>query len=164
LDGRRDRQFCDDACRKRHTRKSVDSEVDPRPAAFGVYPRPIETPDPTGMRAELHWCETHRSEFLKTYIPNLEVWSGGCSQCSLDAALDQKAREILATRQLEVIRRCRIDTAQVALEVEDALAAAIADLRPRLEQQIGAEHGQRAREAAEHQLLEEIRDELARGA
>jgi len=129
------------------------------------YPKPFGEASPNGIRAEVGWCDKGHGEYTRFVIPGGRSAGdayriGECKECAADAELDRQAREILAGRRGELIQRIKIDDAQVAREVEEAMAVHVSDLRRALEQQISAAHRQRARDAAEHEMLQEIIEEL----
>src|ERR1700756_5678624 len=101
LEGRKDKVYCSDRCRKADARRSTDVEtvaqdVEGSAPVLPVESKVIEGPD--GLRGKEVQCPVHGCWYFKWQYPGSTGWLGQCSECAAEQALERRAVGAIAPR------------------------------------------------------------------
>jgi hypothetical protein len=172
IEGRRDKVYCSDRCRKADARRSTETEVDavsqdvegPGPDS-PVESKVIEGAD--GFEGKEVQCSVHGSWFFSwryRSLPGFDRWSGQCAECAAEEKLEQRAKELLPQRQKEIQRRMGAELSRLEEEIQrqtaDQVEQWVREVRPQIEAGVREHYWEQVRSRAESEMIGEIVEEL----
>jgi hypothetical protein len=154
IEGRKDKLYCSDACRKRAARQN--EEIPDTAAADRLaVTEPVTEPGRTqrtnadgSMVFEDAVCAKHGLHYLRTYVRRLDVWTGQCDECKERDRFERQAQELLSQRadkirakvagmlpeyEAQVLEQAETETqAWIVKYMEEVKPQILADVRARL--------------------------------
>jgi hypothetical protein len=168
IEGRRDKVYCSDRCRKADARRSTEvvaQDIEGSAPELPVESNVIEGPD--GFESKEVRCSVHGSWFFAwryRSLPGFDRWSGQCAECAAEQKLEQRAKELLPQRQNEIQRRMGAKLSRIEEEIQrqtaDQIEQWVREVRPQIEAGVREHYWEQVRSRAESEVTREIMEEL----
>jgi hypothetical protein len=170
LEGRKDKLYCSDRCRKADARRGTEVDAVAQDVEGSAPVLPVESPVIQGLdgfESKEVRCSVHGSWYFAwryRSLPGFDRWSGQCAECAAEQKLEQRAKELLPQRQKEIQRRMGAELSRLEEEIQrqtaDQVEQWVREVRPQIEADAREHYWKQVRSRAESEVIGEIVEEL----
>jgi len=102
IEGRRDKVYCSDRCRKADARRGAEEDAGSPPECAASTAASVQLESPSGLRGEDTKCSVHGCWYLRIHVTSYNVWIGQCPECKVEEELKGRAQELLSRRRAAI--------------------------------------------------------------